>query len=68
MLSAPATIPATSDPTFNPGFAPTFAATRTVADQTPPADVLRQPHRRDQPGVRHEIRVIRMSLCVLAAI
>ena len=49
MLSAPATIPATSDPTFNPGFR---AHPHMLFDEILQPHVLRQPHRRDQPGVR----------------
>ena len=59
MLSAPAAIPATRHGTFRCALTPHSAA-RTGRAPRPARQpgALRQGHHRDQPGVRHEIRVI----------
>jgi len=57
--SAPATIPATNAETFNPSRVP--GATRNAQpsiSQRPQPGPLRQSQRRDQPGTRHQIRVV----------
>ena len=59
MLSAPATIPATSEVTFNPAFAPLSVGTvRCCLGQFTESSGPGQREDRDQPGRRHEIRII----------
>ena len=59
MLSAPAAIPATRHGTFRCALTPHSLPGRTSsAASWPRSGALRQGHHRDQPGVRHEIRVI----------
>jgi len=60
MLSAPAAIPATRQPAFSSAFTPAFRADPDVlSDQAGQPGALRQGHHRDQPGPRHEIRVVK---------
>jgi hypothetical protein len=59
MLSAPQIIPATSSPPSPPAFAPAPGRDRNIfADQCEEGDPFGQAHDRNQPGLRHEIRVI----------
>jgi len=55
----PATIPATTEATFNPAFAPLSARdTQMLISQPGKAGAWCQSQHRDQPGRRHEIRVV----------
>ena len=59
MLSAPATIPATSEATFSPAFAPLSVGTaQLLLGQLLEPRGPGQRQDRDQPGRRHEIRII----------
>ena len=60
MLSAPPVIPATRQPIFTGALTPARAARPDLLrNQLGEPGPLRQRHDRDQPGPRHEIRVIK---------
>jgi len=63
MLSAPAIIPAARQRTFRPGVHPApVADPDMLVHQGSQARPLRQGHHRDQPRLRHEIRVIKRRM------
>ena len=63
MLSAPAAIPATMPWTFRGAFTRPGPRSRPARPPGRQAAPLGQPHHRDQPGPRHEIRVIKRGVC-----